>query len=131
MNNTTDACGLAGQAEEGLRVLAEARAALYKGGELMAEAELYRLRGELLLVQNASNNAEAARCFRTAIEIGRRQSAKSLGLRAAINLARLLAKQGRYDEARTILAEIYGWFTEGFDTPDLRNAKALLDQLNT
>ena len=69
-------------------------------------------------------------CFRTAIEIARRQSAKSLELRATTSLARLLATQGRRDEARTMLADIYGWFTEGFDTADLKDAKALLDELS-
>ena len=75
--------------------------------------------------------AEAERCFRTAIEIARRQSARSAELRATTSLARLLAKQGRRDEARTMLAEIYGWFTEGFDTADLKDAKALLEELSS
>ena len=73
---------------------------------------------------------EAEQCFRTAIEIARRQSARIAELRATTSLARLLAKQGRRDEARSILAEIYGWFTEGFDTLNLKDAKALLDKLN-
>jgi predicted ATPase len=72
---------------------------------------------------------EAAQCFRDAIEVARRQSAKSLELRATMSLARLLASQGRHDEARTTLADIYNWFTEGFDTPDLKDAKALLEEL--
>ena len=76
------------------------------------------------------DRAKAEQCFRTAIEIARRQSARSEELRATTSLARLLAKQGRRDEARTMLAEIYGWFTEGFDTADLKDAKALLDELN-
>jgi predicted ATPase len=91
---------------------------------------LPRLRGELLLMQDSSNVVEADSCFRTAIEVARRQSAKSWELRATMSLARLLAKQGRRDEARTILSEIYGWFAEGFDTADLKDAKALLDQLS-
>jgi predicted ATPase len=102
-----------------------------------------RLKGELLLMQWAQASAcapedyglkpvppaEAARCFGDAIAVARRQSAKSLELRATMSLARLLAKQGRRNEARTMLAEIYGWFTEGLDTADLKDAKALLDEL--
>ena len=80
--------------------------------------------------ENPSDGAKAEQCFRTAIEIARRQSAKSVELRATTSLARLLAKQGRRDEARAMLAEIYGWFTEGFDTADLKDAKALLDELD-
>jgi len=82
-----------------------------------------------MLAQNPSDIAEAERCFRRAIEIARRQSARSAELSATTSLARLLRDTGRGDEARTILAEIYGWFTEGFDTKDLREAKALLDSL--
>jgi predicted ATPase len=82
------------------------------------------------MVQNPSDVAEAERCFRTAIEIARRQSARSPELRATTSLARLLDEQGRREEARTTLAEIYGWFTEGFDTADLKDAKALLEELN-
>jgi predicted ATPase len=92
------------------------------------EAEAHRLRGELLLRQDHPNVAEAQSCFQRAIEIARNQSAKSFELRATMSLARLLVKQGRRDEARTILAEIYNWFTEGFDTADLKDAKALLDE---
>jgi predicted ATPase len=83
-----------------------------------------------LLLQNASRTTEAESCFREAIEIAQRQQAKSWELRATISLARLLAKMGKRAEARAILAEIYGWFTEGFDTADLKDAKALLDELN-
>lgn len=77
-----------------------------------------------------SNSAEAKNCFERAIDISREQCAKSWELRATISLARLLASQSRRDEARPILAEIYGWFTEGFDTADLKDAKALLDELD-
>jgi predicted ATPase len=90
-----------------------------------------RLKGELLLRQDYSDTAEAQRCFWRAIEVARKQSAKSFELRATTSLARLLASQGRRDEARTMLAEIYNWFTEGFDTADLKDAKALLDELGT
>jgi class 3 adenylate cyclase/predicted ATPase len=92
------------------------------------EAETYRLKGELLLKQNRSKT-EAQHCFWTAIEVARRQSAKSLELRSTMSLARLLASQGRPAEARPILSEIYEWFTEGFDTADLKDAKSLLDDL--
>jgi predicted ATPase len=93
------------------------------------EAEMYRLKGELLLRQDHSKAAEAQSCFERAVEIARNQSAKSLELRATMGLARLLDKRGRRDEARAMLAEIYNWFTEGFDTADLKDAKALLDEL--
>ena len=95
-------------------------------------AELYRLQGELLQnaecgVQNAGWTTEE--CFHQALEIARHQSAKALELRAAMSLARLWQRQGKRAEARELLAPIYGWFTEGFDTLDLKEAKALLDEL--
>jgi predicted ATPase len=93
------------------------------------DAEIHRLKGELLLKQNDSDAAEAQKCFGRAIEIARNQSTKSFELRATTSLARMLAKQGRRDAARAMLVEIYGWFTEGFDTADLIDAKTLLDQL--
>ena len=121
----------AGQIEEGLRTLAEALAKVDKTGERFYEAELYRLKGELTLqsqVQSLRSKVqeEAEECFSQAIEIARRQSAKSLELRAVMSLARLWQQQGKQYEARRMLAEIYGWFTEGFDTKDLQEAKALL-----
>jgi class 3 adenylate cyclase/tetratricopeptide (TPR) repeat protein len=99
------------------------------GCELYA-AELWRVRGELLLLGARPNPAAGEDCIRKAIEVAQAQQAKSLELRATTSLARLLAKQGRRDEARAMLADIYGWFTEGFDTADLKDAKALLDELN-
>ena len=110
-------------------MLEEGFASVAKTGEQIDSPSLHHVKGELLLAQNPSDGAEAEQCFRTAIEIARRQSARSAELRATTSLARLLAKQGRRDEARTMLAEIYGWFTEGFDTADLKDAKALLDEL--
>jgi predicted ATPase len=95
------------------------------------EAEIHRVTGELLLKRNESNARESQGCFERAIEIARGQSARSYELRATTSLARLLASEGRRDEARTMLAEIYGWFTEGFDTADLKDARALLDELGT
>nr|NIO71038.1 tetratricopeptide repeat protein [Anaerolineae bacterium] len=123
-----EAYGKAGQAEEGLSVLAEALALVEKTGERYYEAELRRLKGELLLMQGDEAEAEAS--FDKAIEVARRQQAKSWELRATVSLCRLWRKQGRVDEARQMLAEIYGWFTEGFDTADLKEAKALLEELS-
>jgi tetratricopeptide (TPR) repeat protein len=121
--------GRIGRPQEGLEVLEEGFASVAKTGEQIASPWLHRVKGELLLLQNPSDVAEAERCFRTAIEIARRQSARSAELRATTSLARLLDSRGKRDEARTMLAEIYGWFTEGFDTADLKDAKALLDEL--
>jgi predicted ATPase len=104
-------------------------ASVAKTGEQNASPSLHHVKGELLLAQNPSEAAKAELCFRTAIEIARRQSARSPELRATTSLARLLNEQGKRDVARTMLAEIYGWFTEGFDTADLKDAKALLDEL--
>src|SRR5208283_525283 len=100
-----------------------------KVGERRMEAELWRLSGEALLVQDEGNYPEAERSFRSAIEAARRQSAKLFELRATTTLARLLEKQGKRDEACAMLADIYNWFTEGFDTADLKDAKALLEEL--
>ena len=93
-------------------------------GERLFEAELYRLRGELLLMFDEKDGAEMA--LEQALAIARRQHARMWELRAAVSLARLRRDQGRYAEARDIVAPIYGWFTEGFDTPDLTDARALL-----
>ena len=94
------------------------------------EAELHRLRAELLLMRADPDREGAERYFHKAIEIARRQSAKSWELRTTTSLARLLRDTNRRDEARALLAEIYNWFTEGFDTADLKDAKALLDELS-
>src|SRR5262249_32906836 len=127
-----EALGNESRAEEALNLLAEALAVASRNGNQMNEAEIYRLKGELLLASSrAENRSEAETCFRHAIDIARRQSAKSLELRAVTSLSRLLQKQGQKDEARRMLAEIYGWFTEGFDTADLKDAKALLEEPST
>jgi predicted ATPase len=94
------------------------------------EPELHRLKGELLLKKDDSDAAEARHCFQRAIETARNRSAKSWELRATMSLARLLAKQDRREEGRAMLVDIYGWFTEGFDTADLKDAGALLDELS-
>ena len=97
-------------------------------GERYWEADLYRVKGELLLLPGGSEG-EAEECFNQALEVARSQSARSLELRAAVSLARLWQNQGKVREARALLSGIYGWFTEGFDTPDLIDAKALLEEL--
>jgi predicted ATPase len=122
--------GKVGQTEEGLNVLAEALDTVQKNEERYYEAELYRLKGELLLALSAENQAEAESCFRQAIDVSRQQCAKSLELRSVMSLSRLWQKQGRNEEAREMLTEIYGWFTEGFETRDLIEAKALLEDLS-
>jgi predicted ATPase len=123
-----EVCGQVGQPEEGLRMLAEGLALVDKNGERCYEAELYRLKGELMLHQS-SVQKEAEACFQQAIDIARRQSAKSLELRATMSLARLWQQQNKRAEAHALLVVIYGWFTEGFDTRDLHEAKALLAEL--
>jgi predicted ATPase len=115
--------------DEGLSALSEALAVAEEQKDFSHLPELYRLRGELLLKQNGSNTAEAQNCFERAIEIARKQSAKSWELRATTSLARLLDRHGKREEARARLADIFNWFTEGFDTADLKDAKALLDEL--
>jgi predicted ATPase len=124
-----EAHGMRGQPEAGLTVLTEALALVDTTGERWYEPELYRLKGELLLQQNSANQAEAETCFQQAITIARSQQAKSLELRAATSLARLWQQQGKRGEARQVLGDVYGWFTEGFDTADLQDAKALLNEL--
>ena len=119
----------AGRFDEALRTIEESLLIIDRTSQRHCEAEVHRLKGELLLVQRTSNAADAEKCFRTAIAIARKQHAKSWELRATTSLARLLAKQRKQDKARTVLVEIYGWFTEGFDTPDLKDAKALLEKL--
>jgi predicted ATPase len=110
-------------------MLDEGFASVTREGAQLYSPWLHRVKGELLLLQDPSNDDQAERCFHMAIEIARGQSARSEELRATTSLARLLDKQGRREEARTTLAEIYDWFTEGFDTADLKEAKALLDEL--
>ncbi|NIO03976.1 MAG: hypothetical protein GTN74_04995, partial [Proteobacteria bacterium] len=124
-----EAYGAVGQAEEGLRTVAEALALVEKTGFRFYQAELSRLQGELLLRQAAPDNLQAETCFHRALEHARSQQAKSLELRAAMSLSRLWQQQSKREEARKLLAEIYGWFTEGFDTADLKEAKALLEKL--
>ncbi len=119
-----------GRTEDALATLEAALGIEEETGERRDCAELHRLKGEILLQQDARAHAdEAERCFRRALEVSRKQEAKSLELRAATSLARLLRAQGRRDEARALLQPVYDWFTEGFDTQDLEDAKALLEEL--
>jgi hypothetical protein len=113
--------------EEGLATVEESLAELQGG----ADAELHRVQGELLLSRVPPDQARAEHSFREAIQVARGQAARLYELRATINLARLLHDTDRHDEARTMLAEIYNWFTEGFDNADLKDAKALLDELSS
>jgi tetratricopeptide (TPR) repeat protein len=129
-----EAHGKAGQIEEGLRVVAEALTMIDHNGERRRESELYCLKGELLLLQVTGQQevsspllATAEACFRQALAVACRQQAKSLELQAATSLARLWQSQGKRTEAYDLLAPIYGWFTEGFDTTDLQEARALLE----
>jgi len=124
-----EAHGEVGQPEEGLTALVEALALVDKTGERHWEAELHRRRGELLLKQQVQKKGEVEECFRKAIDTARCQEAKSLELRASISLSRLWQKQGKLEKAHQLLSEIYGWFTEGFDTADLKEAKVLLEEL--
>ena len=124
-----DACASSGQTEPGLAALAEALARLPSGRGFFYEAELYRLRGELLLRQTAPDALQAEECFHQALAVAHRQGAKSLKLRAIMSLSGLRQQQGKPGEARQLLAEVYTWFTEGFDTADLREARALLTAL--
>jgi predicted ATPase len=151
-----EAYSKAGQVKEGLNVLDEALATMHNTGECWWEAEVHRLRGELLLRQAVSKEGsqtalaatamaieadgeesgessrlvEAETCFRQALAIAQRQQAKSLELRAALSLSALWQCQGKREAARGLLAGIYSWFTEGFNTADLKEAKALLDDLS-
>ena len=123
-----DACLEAGQLQQAQSTLDEAFMAVQHSGERMVESELHRLQGELLLARAEEGEAES--CFRQAVEVARRQQARSWELRATMSLARLLGQQGHVEKARRMLADIYDWFTEGFDTPDLQQAQALLRDLS-
>jgi predicted ATPase len=112
-----------------LRAIAEALNHVAQTGIVYYEPELRRLEGDLRLRQDPADAQKAEACFRCAVEIARRQQAKSWELRAATSLARLMRDQGKRQEAHDLLAPVYGWFTEGFDTLDLKEAKSLRDEL--
>jgi predicted ATPase len=124
-----EAHGQDGQTEAGLALLDEALAVVDKNEERLWEAELYRLKGEFLLRQSSHNDDQAVSCFHYALDVSRSQQAKLWELRIATSLAKLWQNQGKRDEALELLAPVYGWFTEGFDTADLVGTKALLDEL--
>ena len=125
-----EAYGQIGQVDKGLHLLAEALTMVDTNGGSHQEAELHRLHGELLLQQAIPDTPQAAEaCFHQALDVARHQQAKSWELRAAMSLARLWQQQGKRAAAYELLAPIYGWFTEGFDTADLQEAKALLEGL--
>jgi len=140
-----EAHGKAGRPAQGIALIEKAVECMNRTGQRLYEAELQRIKGEILIADCGMRNAESGRenpqseirnlqseaedCFRHAIDCARRQSAKSWELRAALSLSRLWRGQGKRDDARTLLAEVYGWFTEGFDTRDLKDAKRLLDEL--
>jgi tetratricopeptide (TPR) repeat protein len=126
-----EACWKGGQIEDGLSAINEALALVRKNGERWWETEIYCLKGHLLLAQSPDHEAEAEKCFRQAIEIARERKTKSLELKAVVSLSRLLRDQGKREAACDALADVYGWFTEGFDTPYLEEAQALLDELST
>ena len=124
-----EAMGHTGQAAEGLRLLAEALTAFEASGRADVLAEAYRLQGTLLLRQAVPDVAQAETCFQQALTVARRQQARSWELRAATSLSRLWQHQGKRAAAYDLLAPVYGWFTEGFDTADLQEARVLLEAL--
>jgi predicted ATPase len=126
-----EAYGRSGQDEAGLRLLDEALAWMDQHGEDRSAAMVYRIKGELLLRQAIPDVPQAEACFHRALDVARAQQAKSLELHAATSLSRLWQRQGKRAEAHRLLAPIYGWFTEGFDTRDLQEAKALLHDLGS
>jgi class 3 adenylate cyclase/predicted ATPase len=126
----TDAYRTAGIVEQGLEVVGEALVKVERSGERQEEARLHLMKGELLLIQSDPDEQHAEGCFQQAVKVSRRQSAKYPELQAAMSLSRLWQAQGRKEEARSLLSDVYGWFTEGFDTKDLIEAKALLDELS-
>lgn len=119
-----------GQIEEGLTAICSHLTHVNKTGERFYESELHRIQGELLLLQAASDKDQAESYFWEAIKLARSQSAKSLELRAAMSLSRLWQQQRRIADARQLMTDIYGWFTEGFDTADLKAAKTILEELS-
>jgi len=124
-----DVCDHLGHPADGLQALAEAHTLMEQHDERWWEAEVCRLRGVLLLRQTGTLQAEAETWLQRALNVARCQEAKALELRAAMSLSRLWQQQGKQAEARALLAPVYGWFTEGFDTVDLQEAKALLEEL--
>jgi predicted ATPase len=125
-----EACGRGGKAQEGLAILADALRAIEETGIRFYDPEIHRLKGELLLAYAPESPADAEACFLQAIASARRQNARSLELRAVLSISRLYHQQGKQEEAQSMVGEIYGWFTEGFETVDLQEAKALLEVIS-
>jgi predicted ATPase len=125
-----EATARTGRVEEALTMLNQSLAHVEGTGEQVDYAEMLRLRGELLLKRHPSAAAEAENSFRAALDVARAQEAKWWELRSSVSLARLLRDTHRLDEAQKMLSHIFNWFTEGFDLPDLKEAKALLDELS-
>ena len=119
----------AGHIDDALAILEQGLTRIREVGQRIEESNFLRLKAEALLAKDPTNHRQAEECMRSAIDITQQLSGKSYELRAATDLARLLRDTGRRDEARALLAQIYGWFTEGFETQDLRDAKALLKEL--
>jgi predicted ATPase len=126
-----EAYGALGQVDAGVSIVTEALELVEQTGVRVYEVETHRIKGTLLLHQAVPDAAQAEVCFQQALDIARQQEAKSWELRAATSLARLWQQQGKHQEAYDLLARVYGWFTEGFDTADLQEAKRLLDELST
>ena len=126
-----EAYGKMAQPETGLDILEKAFELVEKNDEFWYKSELYRLKGDLLLRLSIENQNAASVCFHHSLDLARHQQAKSWELRAAISQSRLCQQQGKYDDARQVLLEVYDWFTEGFDTADLTEAKVLLNELRT
>jgi len=130
LGSLAEALAIAGEIEEGLVVLSEAFATADASGQKGTDAELHRLRGDLLHRLPSPDWTEVEISYRTALSVAREQGTRGFELRAAVSLARLLSEEGRREEARDLLTPVYGWFTEGFDTPDLKQAEALLKALD-
>ena len=121
--------GELGQFDDAWRCIGEAITAVETSKERISEAQVHRTAGEIALLSPARDAAKAEAYFERALAIARQQQTKSLELRTAMSLARLWRDQGKVQQARELLAPVYGWFTEGFDTRDLKEAKALLNEL--
>jgi len=127
--SAADACARCGNIDDGLAMVEEGLERMRTGGERFSLPEIHRIKGKLLLASSVNNADAAETAFAEALSIARAQQAKLLELRASVSLARLWRDQGKTHQARELLAPVYGWFTEGFDTRDLKEAKALLEEL--
>ena len=125
-----EVCGRDGEVQDGLAAIEDGLVMADKNGDHFSLPELHRVKGDMLLARSAENYGEAVACFKRAMGIAASQKGKLLELRSAVSLAKLWGENKERSEARDLLAPVYGWFTEGFDTPDLKDAKALLDELS-